>query len=192
MEIKDNLVDYIRVWDDIFPKETLINFRKVLDVTEKFEDASIVNGGEATVNKKHRDTLVWHPSNLKGSITEAHWTNLLSWAFKKLYEDYFQELKINHGVKMTELQILKYGNNGHYKFHVDASTVLHRTLSLIFFVNDDYKGGALKFKNIITNNEVEIEKKANRCIIWPSNFMYPHTVTPVTEGTRYSVVSWAL
>ena len=37
-----------------------------------------------------------------------------------------------------------------------------------------------------------VEKKANRMIIWPSNFLYPHSVKPVTEGIRYSVVSWAL
>ena len=32
----------------------------------------------------------------------------------------------------------------------------------------------------------------NRMIIWPSTFLYPHTVKPVTKGTRYSVVAWAL
>ena len=27
-------------------------------------------------------------------------------------------------------------------------------------------------------------------LIFPSNFMYPHKVEPVTKGTRYSYVSW--
>ena len=42
------------------------------------------------------------------------------------------------------------------------------------------------------NNDeiVKIENKPGRVIIWPSNFMYRHRVTPITKGTRYSVVCW--
>ena len=47
----------------------------------------------------------------------------------------------------------------------------------------DYRG---EFRELI------IEKKSNRMIVWPSNFLYPHAVKPVTEGIRYSIVSWAL
>ena len=27
-------------------------------------------------------------------------------------------------------------------------------------------------------------------LIFPSNFMYPHKVEPITKGTRYSYISW--
>ena len=27
-------------------------------------------------------------------------------------------------------------------------------------------------------------------IIFPSNFMYPHSVEPIISGTRYSIVCW--
>jgi predicted 2-oxoglutarate/Fe(II)-dependent dioxygenase YbiX len=27
-------------------------------------------------------------------------------------------------------------------------------------------------------------------MVFPSNFLYPHKVTEVTNGTRYSFVSW--
>ena len=33
--------------------------------------------------------------------------------------------------------------------------------------------------------------EAGDVIIFPSNFMYPHRVEPVTKGARYSYVSWA-
>jgi len=29
-----------------------------------------------------------------------------------------------------------------------------------------------------------------RVIMFPSNFMYPHTVNNVEKGCRYSIVSW--
>ena len=33
--------------------------------------------------------------------------------------------------------------------------------------------------------------KPNSMLIWPSSFLYPHGVEPVTKGTRYSIVAWA-
>ena len=59
-------------------------------------------------------------------------------------------------------------------------------------VNENYKGGELCFKYPKIDKITTIEKKENRMVIWPSNFLYPHMVKPVTEGERYSVVAWAL
>jgi predicted 2-oxoglutarate/Fe(II)-dependent dioxygenase YbiX len=53
-------------------------------------------------------------------------------------------------------------------------------------LNDDYEGGELVFWESET-----IKLKAGSIMIFPSNFMYPHKVMPVTKGTRYSYVSWA-
>jgi len=27
-------------------------------------------------------------------------------------------------------------------------------------------------------------------VFFPSNFMYPHSIEPITKGTRYSIVAW--
>jgi len=97
----------------------------------------------------------------------------------------------NFGCRINDIQVLKYVPGGHYKFHIDDNTNIHRVLSLIYFVNDDYEGGDLVFKLIGTEEVLKVEKKKNRLIIWPSNFMYPHSVTPVLKGIRYSVVAWA-
>lgn len=58
-------------------------------------------------------------------------------------------------------------------------------LSIIGVLNDDYKGG-----NFIMFDEYEIKFKQGDVIIFPSNFMYPHKVEPVTQGVRHSFVSW--
>ena len=92
----------------------------------------------------------------------------------------------------ANIRILKYEKGGHYKFHTDHGPTTPRTLSLIYFVNDDFEGGNLNFKLVGSGGEMVIENKPNRLVIWPSNFMYPHRVTPVESGTRYSVVAWAL
>ena len=58
-------------------------------------------------------------------------------------------------------------------------------LSLIGILNDDYEGGEL-----IMCGDKKIDTKKGDLIIFPSNFLYPHEITPVTKGVRYSYVSW--
>ena len=66
-----------------------------------------------------------------------------------------------------------------------------RTLSYVYFINDDYKGGELIFE-LPTNEVIKVDVQKNKLIMFPSNFLYPHKVLPVEEGVKYSVVSWAL
>lgn len=58
-------------------------------------------------------------------------------------------------------------------------------LSILGSLNDNYEGGELLFWG-----DEKIELKTGQIIIFPSNFMYPHEVKPITKGTRYSFVSW--
>lgn len=59
-------------------------------------------------------------------------------------------------------------------------------LSVIGALNDDYEGGALVF-----NGVKEITLKAGSILVFPSTFLYPHEIKPITKGVRYSFVSWA-
>ena len=59
-------------------------------------------------------------------------------------------------------------------------------LSLVGQLNEDFEGGEF----VMWGDKV-IEFEAGDLIIFPSNFVYPHRVEPVTKGARYSYVSWA-
>lgn len=59
-------------------------------------------------------------------------------------------------------------------------------LTVLGGLNNDYEGGEL----VMWENEI-IELKAGDIMVFPSNFLYPHMVKPVTKGVRYSYVSWA-
>lgn len=59
-------------------------------------------------------------------------------------------------------------------------------LSLVGCLNDDYEGGQF------TLCDEPIDIGVGQVIVFPSLFMYPHYVTPVTKGKRYSWVSWAV
>ena len=59
-------------------------------------------------------------------------------------------------------------------------------LSIVGVLNDDYEGGEL----IMFDGDKTISTKKGDLLIFPSNFLYPHRITPVTKGPRYSYVSW--
>jgi len=59
------------------------------------------------------------------------------------------------------------------------------TLTVMAALNDDYQGGEL-----VMFEDQPIELSTGDVIIFPSNFLYPHKIEPVTSGVRYSFVSW--
>ena len=58
--------------------------------------------------------------------------------------------------------------------------------SVLLFLNDDYEGGEI----IVAGNTYKPAKGS--ALVFPSNFMFPHEVKKVTEGERWSVVSWLM
>ena len=73
-----------------------------------------------------------------------------------------------------------------YKQHTDSFKDRPRAVSCSFILNDEYEGGEFAF----FNREAVYKLKKGSCIMFPSNFMYPHEIMPVTHGTRYSIVTW--
>tara|TARA_R110002153_G_scaffold89968_1_gene220023 strand:- start:1257 stop:1841 length:585 start_codon:yes stop_codon:yes gene_type:complete len=194
MEIeKNSLTDYIKVYDNVMQEKPLNNFLRICYETNKFQEATTIQSDKAVIlDKEIRNTLTWTPLNASKEYTEAHWCCFLQYLFTKYFNKYANDLNLTLKANIIDLQVLKYGNKGHYKFHVDSGAGVFRTLSLIFLLNEEYEGGDLVFKNPTNEKLFNINKKSNRIIVWPSNFLYPHSVLPVTNGTRYSVVSWAL
>ncbi len=194
MEVNYSLDHYIKVFDNIFPEDVLENFLRICKESKNFEDAGIIGNKDLhTINKKIRNTFTWAPKNMDvKSLTEVHWTNLLISAFTKNITNYQSALEIEGTFSVNDVQILKYITGGHYKIHTDHAATIPRTYSCIFLVNDDYEGGDLIFKFPGYEDNFKIEKCKNRMIVWPSNFLYPHSVLPVIKGERYSVVAWAL
>jgi len=88
-------------------------------------------------------------------------------------------------------QYTVYKKNDFYDWHIDThnkpySNGFIRKLSFTLLLNDDYEGGSMAF----FNKEVQIRAGAGSVILFPANFMYPHQIMDVTEGTRYSIVTW--
>jgi hypothetical protein len=189
MEIKK----YIKIYDNILPFPTLSNLLKFANIC-KFKETKVGGGDLEIIDFNVRKTYSYPLSPLFNELTNVHWSNLLHFYFNNKLNQYKKDLNIIDfsWSKITTIEILKYQDNGFYTWHIDHFAEIPRTMSCIFLLNNDYEGGNLCFRNPDGSGEWEVEVKPNRMIIWPSNFLYPHTVKPVTKGTRYSVVAWAI
>lgn len=93
-------------------------------------------------------------------------------------------------IGLENIQFTKYNQNGHYKWHTDSdpkNPKNNRFYSVVVPLNDDYENGNLLIKDI-DNTVYTMEKSVGSMHIFLSSLR--HTVTPVSEGVRYSLVSW--
>tara|TARA_R100001143_G_C3355399_1_gene131996 strand:- start:1829 stop:2416 length:588 start_codon:yes stop_codon:yes gene_type:complete len=189
--------DMIRIYDGFIHPETISRLIKyAIKDAANMKDATIVGNDptKGTVDKEIRRVKEISLAKMGKSLTNVHYFNFLHHqVFKPIYFRYTQDIKTEVAVQKVEMSLLRYTEGGHYKFHVDHGFTIPRSLSFILLLNNDYEGGELEFKEMNEENNdevVKIENKPGRVIIWPSNFMYRHRVTPLTKGTRYSVVCW--
>tara|TARA_E500000318_G_scaffold100058_2_gene102493 strand:+ start:178 stop:726 length:549 start_codon:yes stop_codon:yes gene_type:complete len=95
--------------------------------------------------------------------------------------------------KINQIDLLKYQVGGKYEIHVDHGYSTPRSLTCIINLNEDYEGGDFVFYHQNGKDEIKrIKCKKGTIIFFPSNFLFPHRVEPITKGTRYSIVSWLL
>lgn len=184
--------EYIHVEPMVLPLKDVQQLLKYLNKI-KFGKAKI--SYQETLNQENLNTRnvgSYWVSDTSSLMTDVFWANyfesvcrnIVKKTESKIFKNYFP-------VKFFEnFEILKYDKNHKFICHIDHSSYHPRTLSFVFMLNNDYEGGDLLFH--FMNKTIQIPKKPNQLIIFPSNGCFPHEVTPVTKGIRYSVVSWAL
>ena len=82
--------------------------------------------------------------------------------------------------------LLRYEETNKFHWHIDDHPVFPRVLSVSVFLNDDYEGGELEFKEF----GIKVTPRAGEIVVFCSGFPYMHQVLPVTRGIRYAVVKW--
>ena len=83
-------------------------------------------------------------------------------------------------------ELLRYQQGQFYTQHTDSFKDQPRAVSCSFILNNDYGGGEFAF----FDREIAIKPSVGSALLFPSNFMYPHEILPVTSGTRYSIITW--
>jgi predicted 2-oxoglutarate/Fe(II)-dependent dioxygenase YbiX len=99
------------------------------------------------------------------------------------YTNKFSSVRIKED---TGYHLLRYGEGQFYAQHIDSSMEHNRAVSCSFALNDDYEGGEWGF----FDREIVMRAPKGSVLMFPSNFMYPHEIMPVTKGERYVVITW--
>jgi PKHD-type hydroxylase len=179
-----NNVDHYNYYyfDNVFTDDELTKIHNLAMSYPKLNATTVGEDG-VNVSEYRKSTVTWLPDEqrslwLYDKISElAHTANTNMWNYEIWgYND--------------QLQYTVYeGNGGHYDWHADLGpTISNRKLSCVIQLSDpdDYEGGDLQLNN--GSGVITVEKKKGR-IIFFSSFVL-HRVTPVTDGTRISLVTW--
>ena len=153
------------------------------------EKAKLLVGTESIEIKKHRDVYNYglRPNNNK----DKPYIKVILDVMQKELTKYMNTFSYLKELRVQGIELLKYEMGHFYLTHIDSFYTVNRQVSFIINLNDDYEGGNIIFKHPTGRHTQKIfDLKSGDLIIFPSNFMYPHEVRPVTKGTRYSIVSW--
>lgn len=170
------------------------NYIHVTNVFTNSELDAIINIGNYT-ELAAASTLGPRNLDIRNSFVRFLYpNNFTSWIFQKLSDvirsandQYFQ-------FKLTSmeqgLQFTRYQAPGqHYDWHLDRGRLVGiRKLSLVIQLSDPnhYEGGDLQL--MVSGDPTNLSRERGTISIFPSFVL--HRVTPVTSGTRYSLVCW--
>jgi hypothetical protein len=85
------------------------------------------------------------------------------------------------------LRITRYSSGEFFGSHSDDTFATPRTVSIVYYPNDDYEGGELEFIHF----GVKIKPKANQLFVFPSSYAYEHKIHEIGEGNpRWTIVSF--
>lgn len=186
-----NIKDYVRVYHDVFSKEfcesAIASLKTSSWDTHQFYNTSgdYIHVGDDflqtrtnTEEKEHIDKMLW-------KVTQQY----ILIDFASFYEK-FQWFGRWSGVSPVKFH--KYDTGTNMKLHCDHIHDIFDgdrkgvpILSIVGLLNENFEGG-----DFLLWEKEKIELKAGSVLVFPSNFMYPHEVTQITSGSRYSFVSW--
>ena len=101
------------------------------------------------------------------------------------YQALFPYCRIVEGMGF---ELLRYPTGGFYRTHTDSFKKVPRALACSFSLNDDFEGGEWSF----FCGQKTVRPPKGAAVLFPSNFLFPHEITEVISGTRYSVVTWMI
>src|ERR1051325_3669408 len=166
----------------LFSEEEVEKIRALWD-PELTKTAQVNKAGEAIArNDLRKSELMW----IKPGAND--------WIYDKLAQACMQANTNRYKFEVlgfqTELQLANYEGQGFFDWHMDfgAGDISNRKLSITVQLSDasEYEGGELQF--MINQNVITAPKDKGTAIIFPSFAL--HRVTPVTKGSRKSILGW--
>jgi predicted 2-oxoglutarate/Fe(II)-dependent dioxygenase YbiX len=181
-----DIKDYIVEFKNVVPPELCDRILKEYTSSSDWLPAEIKNGVYADIRNA---STILISDNLIISKNEQERRELDNLLFEcagkaiRAYNEKFLHAAIQED---SGYQLLKYEVGQFYTTHTDSFKQAPRAISCSFALNEDYEGGIFS----LLDGLVEIKAEKGSALMFPSNFMYPHEIKPVTSGTRYAIITW--
>ena len=182
------LNDYIKIYEDIFtPDECKMILDEYMD-SDQWKPATVSSNSVENTSVRNCDIIgISTPDTInKNRLHRVMIDKTIFKGVDKVAQRYMKDFPNCFLKSDSGYDLLRYKTGGYYRQHTDSFKEQPRTLALSINLNDDYLGGNLAF----FDQETQIRGGAGSVVVFPANFMYPHEITDVTEGTRYSIVTW--
>lgn len=181
-----NVLDYIVLLNDVVPMDLCDEVLSEYGGDKNWSNATVMNGLHRDIRRcdliDMSNKLVIQQNENKRQDLDKRLFDCAALVIKK-YNEKFPFTKIERDSGYT---LLRYKENEFYVEHTDHYLKAPRTVSCSFAVNDDYEGGEFAF----FERELKYKIPKGSALMFPSNFMYPHEIMPVTSGIRYSIITW--
>lgn len=129
---------------------------------------------------------VTHIAQATGNRAAANIHNQFYTMLLAAVAPYAKKYGINETLYHEHYNVLRYRGGQEYHAHYDGGTDIGRSISAICYLNNEYEGGEIEFVNF----GIKIKPEPGMLILFPSNYAYTHIAHPVTDGTKYAVVTW--
>ena len=156
---------------------------------EQWEPAEVLINGKPAVENNARNCYNYFLSTKQDDchpqdpIVRAK--KSLELGIDKIVVDYRSRYSIPE-IKSHHTVLLRYEPGNMFHNHFDEAKTYPRIVSVSMFLNDNFEGGELEFKEF----GIKIKPDAGDVVVFSSSFPYMHQVHPVKIGIRYSVVKW--
>lgn len=195
---KEEVAPGIIVYSDVIPDSSRLYLdleSSMLKLGFEWGAASVKGEREAKVNVETRDTSTFgipywcDASSIEESTERDMFIKSMSSLFFCNFDPVERDYMSHYGVTTVwhdTNAILKYGRGQKFTNHIDDHQDYHRRISTVYYMNDNYEGGEINFPRF----NLVIKPKANQMVVFPSTYVYNHSVSPVVSGERYAVVGW--
>ena len=164
--------------------------KKIISLIDKKTTEKLTTVGGLNTSQRNVKGYNLKMGQNKMKPTDIFYGNIIKSEIERLFVFYRAKFPLVKTNKIDQIDLLKYTSGGHYIPHVDYATGSTRYMSVIINLNNDYEGGDLIFTDQKENEIKRLKLDTGSIVFFPSNFMYPHSIQPVTKGTRYSIVAW--
>ena len=184
--LKDHIFEY-----DLLSDHECDQIISILD-DDKWHDFCWYNNSYEQTDVDKQSKMLSTRNDAATEIVQPHISDELFHAFHQKYHDKsittgdsFWEN--GSGIKFNKYNVGDYlsPHHDHIRDFFEGQFRGIPVTSIVGTLNDDYEGGEFIFWG---DHKVEIKKGS--VLAFPSIYLFPHEVTPVTKGTRYSWISW--